>query len=445
MEKLPNSLRYNASRIMQRTNTFNVRPSGSDSGGPNSQFRFNLPSRSLVDLSSLQFVFDVEISGLLTTAGNWRNAKAPAAFKLIRSCKTYVGSQLASGGLSNHYDILYAALLKSTASEDYCLTHLEGNYQELISNSDEVGAANAAPAATTKNIHYVHTDMLGLFRSGQENCIIDTSLFGDVAVEFTMNNASSILKSFAGTGNDNNGAGNVSFRVTNAEVQVSCITQISPLYNQILEIKLNQKGEKIRLPYMDYVTTVVNGSTSNRIQVQSSCIDSLLFAPLGSTYDAVTNTSDPQVAPNAPRYTFNCDRTLADANTAQLYATVGSEQYPRAPIKNALDVSSITLASFWGSSADSRSLLFQTLNGGSQAYSRLAFLTNNFIWNMPFSNSRESYKTKILSGIDTSGQAVDIIVSQSNLIPANGFAFIACLTTAMLEFDTNTASVSIVH
>jgi len=444
MDKLPNSLRYNASRIMQRTNTFHVRPSGPDSGSQNSTFRFSLPARSLVDISSLQFVFDLEITGLATGAA-WRNAKLPSAYKLIRSCKTYVGGQIASGGLSNHHDILYAALLRATASEDYCLSHLEGGFQELISNADEVGAANAAPAATTKSMHYVCTDFLGLFRSGMENCIIDTSLFGNLEVEFTMNNASCILKQFAGTGNDNGEIGNISFNVSHAEVHVSCITQISPIYNQILELKLNEKGSKIRLPYMDYVTTVVNGSTSNRIQVQSSCIDSLLFVPLGSSYDTTNNPQDPQANANSSRYTFNTGRTLANANAAQLYATVGSEQYPRAAIKNALDVAPITTASFWGASADSRSLLYQTLSAGAQSYSRLAFLTQNFIWNQPFSNSKESYKTKILSGIDTSGQSVDIVLAQSNLIPQNGFAFLACLNTAMLEFDTNTASVSIIH
>ena len=96
MDKLPASLRYNASKLMLRENNLYIRPGGSDNGTAHSIFRFKMPERSLVDLSSTQLIFDFVITGLSTTASNWRNAKLPAAHKLIKYCRTYVNGQITS-------------------------------------------------------------------------------------------------------------------------------------------------------------------------------------------------------------------------------------------------------------------------------------------------------------------------------------------------------------
>jgi hypothetical protein len=453
MDKLPASLRYNASKLMLRENNLYIRPGGSDSGVAHSIFRFKMPERSLVDLSSTQLIFDFAMTGLSTTASNWRNAKMPAAHKLIKYVRTYVNGVICSGGQCNHYDILYSALVKATGSEDYCFSRLESGYQELLGPSDEVGSVNAVPAATTKSARYVHTDLMGLFRSGQQS-IIDTSLWGNLEIEIAFNTPAAILKMWAGTGNDNGATANVAYQVSSVHLRTNVITQISPIYNQILDLKLKESGSLIRVPFQNFITNVLNGDTANRIQVNSGCVDSVLFCPLGSSYDATNAGSRGNIGttsncafPDSARYTFDTGRTLANANDVSLNVSVGSEQYPRQPYNNALDVAPATTQSFWGESADSRNLLYAGLTSEAasvQSYSRENFLTKNFVYNQTFSASKEGYASRILAGLDTSNQSVDITINQTNLIPSSGFAFVAAMTTSMLVYDTQTQSVQVI-
>lgn len=452
MDKLPASLRYNASKLMLRENNMYIRPGGSDNGVSHSIFRFKMPERSLVDLSSTQLIFDFAVSGLVV-GSNWVNAKLPSAHKLIKYCRTYVNGIICSGGQSNHYDILYSALVKATGSEDYCFSRLESGYQELLGPSDELGSVNAAHTGTTKSARYVHTDLMGLFRSGQQS-IIDTSLWGNLEIEIAFNSPAAILKMFAGTGNDTAQTANVNFQVSSVHLRTNVITQISPIYNQILDLKLKENGSVIRLPFQNFITNVLSGDTANRIQVNSGCVDSVLFAPLGPSYDAtnagargnITTLSNCQF-PDSRRYTFDTGLDLSTANTCSLNVSVGSEQYPRQPYNNALDVASATTQSFWGESADSRNLLYAGLTSevtAGQSYSRVNFLNKNFIYNQTFSNAKEGYASRILAGLDTSNQSIDITINQTNLIPASGFAFVAAMTTSMLVYDTQTQSVQVI-
>lgn len=447
MDKIPKSLQYNASKIMMRQNSFVVRPSGTDSGKQNAIFRFVLPERSLIDLSSLQFIFDANFTGLVT-GNNFLNIKAPAVHKLIKSLKVYIGGQLVSGGQCSHYDLLYHALLKATASEDYCVSRLESGLQELLSKGDEFSDFDTAHSATSKQVHYTHTDLLGIFRSGDQS-IIDSSLWGNVEVEITMNTLAGVLKK---KGGDGSAADNVDVEFSNCHFRVNCITQISPLYNEILNVKLSEKGSNIRLPYMNMITNVLNGNNKASIEVNSGCVDSLLFAPLLSTYDAptvVAHNANPTSA-NANRYVFSTGRSVADANTASLFVSVGSENYPRQPYTNALDIAPSTTQAFYGQASDSRNLLYQNIsstNAGTpaaQTYSKANFLTQNFIYVIPFSSAKEGWKTRQLSGVDTASQSISMSINQTNLITAGGFAFVCALTTSLLIYDTDTQSVRVV-
>lgn len=447
MDKIPSSLRYNASKIMMRTNNFLVRPSGTDSGTENSIFRVVLPERSLVELSSLQLIFDASFTNLVAGA-NFLNVKMPSVYKLIRSVRVYVGGQLVSGN-SAHYDILYHALLKCTASEDYVLSRIESSFQDHLGKADEASDFDVDNAATSKSMHYVHTDLLGLFRSGEQT-IIDTSLWGNIEIEFTMNSLAGVQRKKGG--NDSANADNVKVAYSNLHCRVNCITQISPLYNEVLNVRLNDKSMPLRLPYMNFITNILTGNNKCSIEVNSACVDSILFAPLPSTYDTNTTyaaANNPDNA-HANRYKFNSGRTLANANNCSLYAQVGSEQWPRSAFTNALDVAPATTQAFWGESSDSRSLLYQSITTTAsgtpavQQYSRLIFLENNFIWVQPFSSSKEGYRTKVLSGLDTANQSIQMSINQTNLIPNNGFAFVAALTTSMLVYNTDSQSVSVI-
>ncbi len=62
MEVLPPSLSYSASKQALRMNRFQCRPTGADDATPGSTFSINLPSKSLVNLSSFNLCFNLELS-----------------------------------------------------------------------------------------------------------------------------------------------------------------------------------------------------------------------------------------------------------------------------------------------------------------------------------------------------------------------------------------------
>ncbi len=451
MEVLPSALSYSASKQSLRYNRFACRPTSSDSGGPNSVFRFNLPSKSLVNLSSYALAFDLTVSGLALHATDFTNAKLPHGHKLIQSMKVYVGGQLVSGGLSNHYDILYNALAKASCSEDWCRSRMNEHAQELIQNVDDSGVLSGGittntvvSGASTKTAHYIISDFLGAFRANGGKSIIDTSLWGDIVIEFTLNSAGCIA-SVAGTANGS--AAGITYSVANVKSYVECITQTSPLYIKLITMLLDSKEQQIRFPFQNFVTNVSSSGTNARFQVNSGCIDALVIAPLSQYWDSgplATGTLGDAAAAatnlSPMRYRYNSGKTPSNAGSGVgLQIQIGSDTFPKLPIDNALDVSDITTNSLFSNSLYSQNLLFADAG----EYKRSAFLDENFVWVQSFGD-QEGWASKILTGVDTASQNLDIIITH-NAIVNNGSLFMGALLTSMLVFDTKTGIVSVVQ
>jgi hypothetical protein len=137
MSDLPDALKYGASHSTIRTNRFRLVPQGSDTGNPNGVFRVRLPEKSLVRLSSLSAYFTSTVSGMVADATNWSNALMPSSYKYFRAVRFYVGGAVASGGLSQNYDQLYDALLKSSADVAWVQSRFNEGYKELIGSNDD--------------------------------------------------------------------------------------------------------------------------------------------------------------------------------------------------------------------------------------------------------------------------------------------------------------------
>jgi hypothetical protein len=442
MEVLPSSLSYSASKQSLRYNRFLVRPNSTETGGPGSTFRFRLPSKSLVNMSSFCMTFDLTISNLVSDAANYANAKLPHGHKLISALKVYVGGQLVSGGLSNHYDILYNALCKASVSEDWCRSRMNEHAIDLIQNTDDAGTGGALgsnPTVTEKKAHYVLSDFLGVFRGNGGKSIIDTSLWGDVEVEVTLNNTGCIGAFKAGTGS----AANVTYKVENIESYVDCITQTTPLYIKLITMLLDQRESQIRFPYQNFVTNVSSSGSNARFQVNSGSIDALVCAPLAQYWDsgarAAGTIADAGATLSANRYRYNSGKTLTAPTGCNMQIQIGSDTFPKIPISNGLDVSDITTNSLFSNSLYSQNLLF--VDAGD--YKRSAFLDENFVWIQSFGD-QEGWASKILTGIDTASQNLDIVITHS-AIAADGSLFMGALLTSMLVFDTKTGIVSVVQ
>ena len=460
--ELPSSLQYSASKASLRINRFQVRPNSSDGGGPGSTFRFNLPSKSLIDVSSLALAFDVTVTGLNDTgAADYSNVKMPHGHKLFSSVKFYVGGQIVSGSLcTNTYDILYNTLVKASCGEDWVNSRMNSHAVELIRQGDDLTALLVRPGAGLGKVaSYIVDDFLGLPRgNGTGRSIIDTSLWGNVDVEVVMNHEGAFAQYGVGAA----GAvalGGMTYAVSAMECFVNVITQTTPLYVKLLTMLISQKEGQIRFPYQNFITNVASSGSNARFQVNTNCLDAIVLAPLTQSYSLPHGVTGALTGPNitadtklsSTRYEYdsglNCN-ALATPKGRALSIQIGSETFPKLPIANALHVSDITNNSLFASSLYSQNLLFNDIsagaNNGTVLYSRNSFLNENFIWVQSFSPDGEGYATKVLTGIDTQNNNLEIVVNH-NAIVANGNLFMGALCTSMLVFDCASGSISVVQ
>ena len=469
MEVLPQSLSYSASKQALRMNRFICRPTGTDTASPGDTFRITLPSKSLINLSSFNLCFNLELSTLVDHADNFTNAKMPFSQSLFSSVRVYIGSQLVSGGLSNNYDLLYMGLVKASAGEDWCRSRYNDHARGLVENRDDLTPFHTRPTAgfTTKRAYYCISDFLGIFRgNGTGRSIIDTSLWGDVSIEFTMNTNACIAKNAGGTAILAGAADNarflaaaiadITYKIQDIEGYVECITQTTPLYIKLITMLLDSKEQQIRFPYQNFVTGVVSSGKNARLQINSGCIDAMVVLPLHASFNntrALVGVADDL---SAQRYKFtacgsdgaviavsNANHTSTTGSAMQIQ--IGSDTFPKVPINNYLQVSDITTNSLFSNSLYSQNLLFNGWSGGAggaSAYSRQKFLSENFVWVQSFSDG-EGWATKILTGIDSASQNLDVIVNANT--PVTGSLFIGGLLTSLLVFDTRTGQVSVVQ
>jgi hypothetical protein len=140
---------------------------------------------------------------------------------------------------------------------------------------------------------------------------------------------------------------------------------------------------------------------------------------------------------------------------------INGEYFPHVPINNALHVSDITTSGLFNNSVYSQNLLFNDISASRYAstgtfeiydfsgsnfvdiakasapsYNRQAFLNENFVWIQPLCNG-EGYVNKQLTGYDTEGSFVEVVVNH-NAIVSGGSLFVGALTTECLTLSPAT-------
>ena len=468
--ELPTSLNYTASKSVIKYKRFNVRTLGTNSGGAGSVVRMKLPN-GLINLSSFALCFDLTVSGLVVDAAapiaDYFNVKMPHGHKLLREVKCFVDNQQVSGKCGD-YDILYNALVKASVGEDWVNSRLNEHAKELIDSADDFGILKDTPAETSKVASYIISDLLGLFRSGDKS-IIDTSLWGQVELEFTFNNTSAIAQYVAGNGSN----ANLQVSFSNIEGFVEKVVQITPVYNQLVNMMLNSRKEPLVYCYQNIVSTINSNGSSARLQCRSQSIDAVVCCPLDPNYNALLSVINPDTQLSAPRYRYNSGRTISqtDALTTKncnLQITINGECYPDVPVNNALHISHITTSGLFNHSVYSQNLLFNDISASRYArsgtvqpydfmgsdfvdipqasapsYNRSAFLNENFVWYQSLSNC-EGYLNKVLTGYDTEGQSAEIIVNHDCIVDG-GSLFVAALTTSCLSLDPVSKQMTVIE
>ena len=455
----PNSLNYTASKSVIKYKRFNVRTTGTNSGVPSSVIRMKLPN-GLINLSSFNLCFDLTISGLVVNNVNYFNIKMPHGHKVIKEIKCFVNNQQVSGKCEN-MDILYNALLKLSVSEDYCNSRLNEHSLELIDSADDFGILKTNPQYSSKSASYVVSDFLGLFKSGDKS-IIDCNLWGQVELEFIINDVNCMAQ-YVGGGGSNAG---LQMKITNVEGFIDRVVEISPAYNQLVSMMLKNRTEPLMYCYQNMVSTISSSGNGARLQCQSQSIDGIVCCPLDPAYNTLLSSINPDTQLSAKRYQYNSGKVISqtDVSTTKncnLQISINGNCYPDVPINNALHVVN--------NSIYNHNLLFNDIsairNGGggdilvtldpvggdyvripianTPVYNRSAFLNENFIWYQPLCH-HEGYINKQLTGYDTEGRSAEIIVVH-NAIAAGGSLFIGALTTSCLSLDPVSKQMTVIE
>lgn len=435
VDSIPKALQYGVSNSQARVVRQKIQPLGVSSGSSGSTVRFLLPQKSIVDMRSLSIYYDYTINGLTTDAANFSNAQFPPTYQHWSSCKIFVSGASAAGSQCNHLDMVHHALLKASCGEEYCKSRLNNAYDSLIASP-----AAADPTATSKTLQATYDDLL-LFRS--KNYCYDSSLFGNMEIELTFNDKNILKVTGGGAKVDTNAHlattyAEVNHAFSNIVLAVDTVVSISPLYVSLLAERL-QVSSPIRLPFSEIRSVLASNTGSNRITLQSSCVDAVCVAFLNQDPNAGAATANVATRANVNRYKFSIDSLQQNAMGFSL--TIGSEVFPRQAIQRLSELLDGTTNAIYGNDARSTNMLYMTMEGGVSAYTRNAPAAENAIALTKFAIGEEGWGTGLLCGLQTNGVATDCVVNSNSV--ASTRVLIAVLQTSQVVFDPSTSSVSI--
>lgn len=436
MDSIPKALQYGVANSQARVVRQKLQPLGVSTGAAGSTVRFLLPQKAIIDMRSLSFNYDYTIAGLVATDGNnYSNAQFPPTYQHWSSVKVFCSGASAAGAQCNHYDMVHHALAKASVGEDYCNSRLNNAYESLINYNGAVGTNGA----TSKVLQATFDDLV-VFRS--KNSCYDSSLFGNIEIELTFNNNNILKIARAGTPDAAAAKAAIFHAFSNITCSVDTVVSISPLYVSLLSERL-QVSSPIRLPFSEVRTVLASNTGSNRITLQSSCVDAVMVGFLNSDPNAYTPTdaAASQAIANMPRYKYAIDPAQQNALAFQL--TVGSEVFPRQAVQRLAEIADITTNSLFGNSTASTNLLYASAVAatGLAGYSRAALATDGAIAITKFGLGEEGYASGLLVGLQTNGVATDCVVSSNQA--AASHLLIASLQTSQLVFDPQTSAVSI--
>jgi hypothetical protein len=445
--RVPSSLKYGAIYSQSKINRVSLMPSSQGPFYPSNTVRFNLPSRSLIRLSSLSAYFTATITGLTSAAANSSNAQIPYAGKLFSRVQFYVNGIPVNN--SNYHDLVAVALAKCSGSPAWAESRAQSGALDLIQLADDCDVVaqrvlTTQNTATSKTQYMVFDEIIGLPNCNGGGGVLDCGIWGDVSVEFTLNDAQCLkLK----TNGDNSASLNtISYNLNDFTCGIDVITSVSNDYLSMMELRLKDP-RPINFAFQNYSAQVSLNSGSVRHAVSTNCLDIVMTAPLKSSWQTRESVANTDV--EGPRYSFDSDRTLADANTARLSFNIGATQYPQSQISHALQVLDITQNCFAHGDRSSTHLLCNGVSGATAAdkiVSRTQFLTNNFILAFPLSSESEGWAShdKVLSGISTNQANAEIVVNSAHIGNAGSYLFTCALYTSVLEYDPATANVRVI-
>ena len=246
---------------------------GSSKANQGDIIQVDLPTNSIVDLSSLAWSFDVKYT-CTGTATKKHHLPINAESIISRIAVEVNGQTLVN--LTN-YNTLYHALLYVTATEDYQRQRLiaQANIQGGGATGDDVvngtvqelQSEEGTLTKSTTRRHVIDT-WLGFLGSAKPN-FIDTSLLGNVRITITLANSDIV--------NGDDAASTSVFEVDKQHFSIDVVSIADGVYDAMVDQML-ASGAPIEIPFKNYFSfTSLNSSMaqSTAFNVASQSIDRL--------------------------------------------------------------------------------------------------------------------------------------------------------------------------
>ena len=266
MASFPKQFQYYLSRLNNvRRNTVRISPITSTSANPNDIIVVRLPSNSLVNLQSFNWVFEA------TTESTAGFAQLPRDIESIidRMVVLVNGLQVYSGSFQQ-YNVLWNILLRATSGQSY------QRNRALLQNSLDQTHATANTSAQLFCIN----DWLGFFNA--EPYIVDTSVLGDIEIQITLAPVNILNGNVGSTGHN--------YKLANQYFTIDVVSFLDPLYDEMMSAKLGS-GEVLEIPYQNCFAFQNTTNTSQRFALNSQCVNMLLAVNRASTYATIGNVS----------------------------------------------------------------------------------------------------------------------------------------------------------
>lgn len=435
MDAIPKALQYGAvSNSSARVVRQKIQPLGVSSGSSGTTVRFLLPQKSIIDMRSLSFYYNYAITGLTANDTNNSYAQLSPSYQHWSSIKFFVSGASAAGSQCNHYNMVHHALLKASAGgQDYCNSRLNNGYDQLLVSP---GLSNTVANGATGLNYDATLDDIVLFRS--KNYCYDASLFGNLEVELTFADRNIIKAQGLGTFIGAALPTAVNHAFSNIVLAVDTVVSISPLYVSLLAERL-QVAQPIRMPFSEIRSVQTSTTGSNRITLQSACVDSVLVAFKTTANDTAATYSNAavQAIASVPAFTYG----VSDSANMGFQLTIGSETFPRQAVSKLGELLDCTTNAMYGNDARSTNLLYHGVAAGVSTYSLANAANNGAIAITKFAVGEEGWATGLLCGLQTNGIATDCVVASNSANSSR--MLIAVMQTSQVVFDPQTSAVSI--
>lgn len=368
--------------------------------GPGEFTRIVLPENSIVDLHSLNLMFNIALTGTKSSFTDYVSLPKHSS-SLLSRVNVYVGGIQVGLNSVTEYNTLYNALANVTIGED----------KQTEMSVLEAGADAVAPTAAFTTRRLAINNWLG-FLDGTMARFIDTSLTGPIIIELQWAPSAVLIPQ----GTDMTGQ---TFSATDVYLLVETVSFEGALYSNLLLSKM-ASGQPLQLPFRNWALLTSSTSTTGGtipFSVNSRSIDLLAMTLRPSDYDSTQKT--------LPSNTTNSNyfRFFSDGSNTQFQWTVNGKQMPQ----------------WQASTADAYVLTRQAFDGGSgnrlftnnvQSLSR--WENGHFLFAVGLSH-HTSPDDHLMSGLDTQGTNTSIYATYSGGATSGGTrpVIIAGLTSVL--------------